>query len=113
MTVDFSAANTETAWISLRISEADRHLSLIGYWASTMLKYFNICYFCPHISDFMKHILTYICFSLWTVFELLEKGEVMEVPTDSPLSEDQAWGYFRDVVLGIEYREYTVQVLQL
>lgn len=38
-----------------------------------------------------------------TVFELLEKGEVMEIPTDEPLSEDQAWGYFRDVVLGIEY----------
>lgn len=27
----------------------------------------------------------------------------MEVPTDTPLTEDQAWGYFRDVVLGIEY----------
>lgn len=31
---------------------------------------------------------------------------VMEVPTDSPLSEEQARLYFRDVVLGIEYRKY-------
>lgn len=30
----------------------------------------------------------------------------MEVPTDSPLSEEQARLYFRDVILGIEYREY-------
>lgn len=31
---------------------------------------------------------------------------VMEVPTDSPLSEEQARLYFRDVILGIEYRKY-------
>lgn len=31
---------------------------------------------------------------------------VMEVPTDSPLSEEQARLYFRDVILGMEYREY-------
>lgn len=30
----------------------------------------------------------------------------MEVPTDSPLSEEQARLYFRDVILGMEYREY-------
>lgn len=30
----------------------------------------------------------------------------MEVPTDSPLTEEQARFYFRDVVLGIEYCEY-------
>lgn len=40
-----------------------------------------------------------------TVFELLERGEVMQIPTDEPLSEDQAWHYFRDVVLGLEYRK--------
>ncbi|MEQ2165274.1 hypothetical protein GOODEAATRI_015192 [Goodea atripinnis] len=31
---------------------------------------------------------------------------VMEVPTDNPLTEDQARFYFRDVVLGIEYLHY-------
>lgn len=31
---------------------------------------------------------------------------VMEVPSDSPLSEEQARLYFRDVILGIEYRTY-------
>lgn len=31
---------------------------------------------------------------------------VMEVPTDSPLSDEQARLYFRDVILGMEYREY-------
>uniref|UniRef100_A0A3B4ZH31 calcium/calmodulin-dependent protein kinase n=1 Tax=Stegastes partitus TaxID=144197 RepID=A0A3B4ZH31_9TELE len=31
---------------------------------------------------------------------------VMEVPTESPLSEEQALFYFRDVVLGIEYLHY-------
>lgn len=44
--------------------------------------------------------------NFYMVFELLEKGEVMEIPTEEPLSEDQAWGYFRDVVLGIEYLHY-------
>ncbi|XP_069164808.1 uncharacterized protein [Procambarus clarkii] len=44
--------------------------------------------------------------NFYMVFELLEKGEVMEIPTDTPLSEDQAWSYFRDVVLGIEYLHY-------
>lgn len=41
--------------------------------------------------------------NLYMVFEFLEKGPVLEVPTESPLSEAQAWTYFRDVVLGIEY----------
>uniref|UniRef100_A0A3B4AIQ7 non-specific serine/threonine protein kinase n=1 Tax=Periophthalmus magnuspinnatus TaxID=409849 RepID=A0A3B4AIQ7_9GOBI len=31
---------------------------------------------------------------------------VMEVPTDKPLSEEQARQYFRDVILGIEYLHY-------
>jgi hypothetical protein len=43
---------------------------------------------------------------LCLVFELLERGEVLEVPTDRPLQEQQAWASFRDVVLGLEYREY-------
>lgn len=43
---------------------------------------------------------------LYLVFELLECGEVMVVPTDTPLTEQQAWTYFRDVILGIEYCKY-------
>lgn len=42
---------------------------------------------------------------LYLVFELLER-QVLEVPTDKPLSEEGAWRCFRDVVLGIEYRKY-------
>ncbi|XP_071945010.1 calcium/calmodulin-dependent protein kinase kinase 1-like isoform X2 [Antedon mediterranea] len=40
---------------------------------------------------------------LYMVFELVEKGPVLEVPTDEPLSEEQALLYFRDIILGIEY----------
>ena len=28
---------------------------------------------------------------------------VLEVPTETPLQEDQVWSYLRDIVLGIEY----------
>ncbi|KAM6970451.1 calcium/calmodulin-dependent protein kinase kinase 1 [Aplochiton taeniatus] len=41
--------------------------------------------------------------NLHMVFELMPKGPVMEVPTDSPFSEEQTRLYFRDIVLGIEY----------
>lgn len=44
--------------------------------------------------------------NLHMVFELMPKGPVMEVPTDNPLSEEQARLYFRDVILGIEYLHY-------
>uniref|UniRef100_A0A1B6D1P5 calcium/calmodulin-dependent protein kinase n=1 Tax=Clastoptera arizonana TaxID=38151 RepID=A0A1B6D1P5_9HEMI len=43
---------------------------------------------------------------LYLVFELLEHGEVMQLPTDKPLTEAQAWGYFRDVILGLEYLHF-------
>ncbi|KAJ8981950.1 hypothetical protein NQ317_002122 [Molorchus minor] len=43
---------------------------------------------------------------LYLVFELLERGQVLEVPTDRPLDQQKAWAYFRDVVLGIEYLHY-------
>ncbi len=39
------------------------------------------------------------------VFEFLEGGEVLDVPTETPLDEKSAWLAFRDVVLGLEYRE--------
>lgn len=44
--------------------------------------------------------------NLYLAFELVERGEVLQVPTDHPLTEQQAWGYFRDVILGIEYLHY-------
>ncbi|KAI4877402.1 hypothetical protein NFI96_000428 [Prochilodus magdalenae] len=44
--------------------------------------------------------------NLHMVFELMQKGPVMEVPTDNPFSEEQARLYFRDIVLGIEYLHY-------
>lgn len=44
--------------------------------------------------------------NLYLVFELVEKGEVLQLPTDKPLDESTARKYFRDVVLGVEYREY-------
>ena len=40
------------------------------------------------------------------VFELLEGGEILEVPTDKPLTEKDAWLAFRDVVLGMEYCKF-------
>ncbi|XP_055009703.1 LOW QUALITY PROTEIN: calcium/calmodulin-dependent protein kinase kinase 2 [Boleophthalmus pectinirostris] len=43
---------------------------------------------------------------LYMVFELVKKGAVMEVPTDKPLSEDQARFYFQDLLRGIEYLHY-------
>ncbi|XP_062417205.1 calcium/calmodulin-dependent protein kinase kinase 1b [Pungitius pungitius] len=43
---------------------------------------------------------------LHMAFDLMKKGQVMEVPTDEPFSEEQARFYFRDIVLGIEYLHY-------
>uniref|UniRef100_A0A0R3RJ06 calcium/calmodulin-dependent protein kinase n=1 Tax=Elaeophora elaphi TaxID=1147741 RepID=A0A0R3RJ06_9BILA len=39
------------------------------------------------------------------VFELLENGPVLEIPTENPLDERVAWSYFRDTVKGLEYRK--------
>uniref|UniRef100_UPI00358FB30B calcium/calmodulin-dependent protein kinase kinase 1-like isoform X5 n=1 Tax=Myxine glutinosa TaxID=7769 RepID=UPI00358FB30B len=44
--------------------------------------------------------------NLYMVFELVQRGQVMEVPTASPFSEDEARSLFRDIVLGIEYLHY-------
>uniref|UniRef100_A0A1A8U007 calcium/calmodulin-dependent protein kinase n=2 Tax=Nothobranchius TaxID=28779 RepID=A0A1A8U007_NOTFU len=44
--------------------------------------------------------------NLYMVFELMPKGPVMEVPTESPFTEEQARLYFRDILLGIEYLHY-------
>ncbi|KAL2099833.1 hypothetical protein ACEWY4_004227 [Coilia grayii] len=43
---------------------------------------------------------------LYMVFELVKQGAVMEVPTDKPLTEDQARFYFQDLLRGIEYLHY-------
>jgi hypothetical protein len=40
---------------------------------------------------------------LYMVFELLEGGKVLDIPTRSPLSEKQARLYFRDILSGVEY----------
>ncbi|KAJ7997352.1 hypothetical protein DPEC_G00228090 [Dallia pectoralis] len=44
--------------------------------------------------------------NLHMVFDLMPKGPVMEVPTDSPFTEEQTRRFFRDIVLGIEYLHY-------
>lgn len=38
--------------------------------------------------------------ALYMVFELVAKGEILDIPTTSPLSEDRAWIIFRQVILG-------------
>ncbi|XP_044763193.1 calcium/calmodulin-dependent protein kinase kinase 1 [Coccinella septempunctata] len=43
---------------------------------------------------------------LYLVFELVERGQVLDIPTDQPLDEETARVYFRDVVLGLEYLHY-------
>nr|XP_014339622.1 PREDICTED: calcium/calmodulin-dependent protein kinase kinase 2 [Latimeria chalumnae] len=43
---------------------------------------------------------------LYMVFELVKQGPVMEVPIDTPLTEDQARFYFQDLIKGIEYLHY-------
>ncbi|VDK76412.1 unnamed protein product [Litomosoides sigmodontis] len=42
----------------------------------------------------------------YMVFELLENGPVLEIPTKNPLDERIAWSYFRDIVKGLEYLHY-------
>ena len=45
--------------------------------------------------------------NIYMAFELLEKGEVLEIPTDKPLTEEEAIQCFRDVVHGLEYRTFS------
>ena len=44
--------------------------------------------------------------NLYMVFELLESGEIAQIPTDNPLDEKAAWLAFRDIILGLEYLHY-------
>jgi calcium/calmodulin-dependent protein kinase kinase 2 len=48
---------------------------------------------------------------LCLVFPNYSKGVVIEVPTDNPMSEERAWKYFRELVIGIEYCEYKIFLL--
>ncbi|XP_039270799.2 calcium/calmodulin-dependent protein kinase kinase 1-like isoform X1 [Styela clava] len=43
---------------------------------------------------------------LYMVFELMRKGEVMDVPTTETFTEDKARNYFRDATLGLEYLHF-------
>lgn len=43
---------------------------------------------------------------LYMVFELVKQGPVMEVPNNTPLTEDRARFYFQDLIKGIEYLHY-------
>ncbi|XP_026313487.1 calcium/calmodulin-dependent protein kinase kinase 1 isoform X2 [Hyposmocoma kahamanoa] len=43
---------------------------------------------------------------LYLVFQLLEGGPVIDIPTDSPHSEELSRKYFRDALLGVEYLHY-------
>ena len=45
-------------------------------------------------------------FHFISVFELLEGGELIEIPNTSPMDEKAAWLAFRDVILGLEYLHY-------
>ena len=49
--------------------------------------------------------------NLYMVFELLDRGEVLEIPSDKPLTEEEAIKCFRDVVHGLEYCEYCTVLL--
>lgn len=40
---------------------------------------------------------------LYLVFQLLEGGPVIDIPTDSPHTEELSRKYFRDALLGVEY----------
>ncbi|CAD1479659.1 unnamed protein product, partial [Heterotrigona itama] len=41
--------------------------------------------------------------NLYLVFELIQRGEILQVPTDKPLDEETTRKNFRDIVMGVEY----------
>jgi calcium/calmodulin-dependent protein kinase kinase 2 len=41
------------------------------------------------------------------VFELVTHGEVLNIPTDKPLTEERAWFIFRQVILGKILNSFT------
>ncbi|XP_078036985.1 uncharacterized protein LOC144470057 [Augochlora pura] len=44
--------------------------------------------------------------NLYLVFELVQRGEIIQIPTEKPLDEETARRHFRDVVMGVEYLHY-------
>ncbi|XP_076224443.1 uncharacterized protein LOC116432686 [Nomia melanderi] len=44
--------------------------------------------------------------NLYLVFELVQKGEILQIPAEKPLDEETARKNFRDVVMGVEYLHY-------
>uniref|UniRef100_A0A2K6GF69 calcium/calmodulin-dependent protein kinase n=1 Tax=Propithecus coquereli TaxID=379532 RepID=A0A2K6GF69_PROCO len=62
---------------------------------------------CPHSllpTDQKGYESLHLTFlSFLSVFDLLRKGPVMEVPCDKPFPEEQARLYLRDIILGLEY----------
>ncbi|KOX69643.1 Calcium/calmodulin-dependent protein kinase kinase 2 [Melipona quadrifasciata] len=50
--------------------------------------------------------------NLYLVFELVQKGEILQVPTDKPLDEETARKNFRDIVMGVEYLSRIVGKIQ-
>lgn len=44
--------------------------------------------------------------ALYMVFELVAKGEILDIPTKNPLTEDRAWIIFRQVILGEYFRKF-------
>ena len=63
-----------------------------SYWGS---------YSCAN--DYKLSLYVFVSYPVWIC------SPVMEVPSDTPLSEEQARLYFRDVILGMEYRKYLTQ----
>ena len=51
--------------------------------------------------------------NIYMAFELLEKGEVLEIPSDQPLTEEEAIQCFRDVVHGLEYRKLSTTLAMI
>lgn len=63
--------------------------------------------FCSLVCPFLQYSDGYF---VMLCFALLPR-EVLVVPTDKPLSEDQAWSYLRDIILGTEYcKSYNYQL---
>jgi hypothetical protein len=90
---------------------------LLAYVRTYLLTYLLTYLPTYSLTHSLTHSLTLAdCKSLGTclvilVFELLERGEVLEVPTNTPLTEEQAWKYFRDVIMGIEYCKCSICII--
>lgn len=50
-----------------------------------------------------NYFILHLHLKFFAAFELLEKGEILEMPAEQPLTEDVAWTCFRDVLHGLEY----------